>query len=403
MAKSLLHSRSQAIISNLNTTDITDLINGTEALVSECSVDIAQLGWGKGIFDFWRKTNSESLYKNAKEKIEYYSKYRKIQPTEIEKYKKYALKSGIEFNSIQAFIQTNTNQGNLSAVNEKKQCGTSVDLRSDVLGPVRDQDSIGWCYAFAASELLTYKLKQKVSAADLAINYNHTWYNNILNKVFDGEQNFEGGWEDSAIKATIKKGGACLERNLRSEDNGFASLKKTLTEIDTIKKNSKLSPVVSCSAAPRAMFPYIATNDFVSIIENSNKTDFMSLLSDKSCYPRINLNNVKVKYSMAILESGRNKLCNEIDKQLDNKNIAAIGYNSEALYNIDAKVGIANHASVVVGRRFNSTKGECEYLIRNSWGRGCNQYDGRLNCEEGHIWMPKSVLVKGLQDVTYLE
>jgi C1A family cysteine protease len=401
-ARSDISIYSANLIAELNLKDVSSYINETEKLVKDCRIDIAQFGWGKGIFDFWRKTNSEFLYTDAKELIEHYSKYRKISKKEFENYQLRASQFGLDLKSINSFIETNSNKGNASLLKEKISCATKIDLRNETLGQVRDQDTIGWCYAFAAADLLTYKLKTKISAADLAINYNHIWYNSILNKLGNGEQDSLGGWSDDAINATIKKGGACLEKNLRSEDNGFASLKKTLVEIDSIKNNAKTTPVISCAVAPRAMFPTLATNDYLNIIENSSKMEFMSLLSDKSCSPRISLKNIKIKKISAYLEKGRDELCNEIDKQLDSKNIVSISYNSESLYDIETKKN-SNHASVIVGKKFNSTSGECEYLIRNSWGRGCNAYDGRLNCEEGNIWMPKSVLVKGLQDVTYLE
>src|SRR5687768_14647529 len=34
------------------------------------------------------------------------------------------------------------------------------------------RNSVGWCYAYAAADLVSFKLKRKVSAADIAINYN---------------------------------------------------------------------------------------------------------------------------------------------------------------------------------------------------------------------------------------
>ena len=60
------------------------------------------------------------------------------------------------------------------------------------------------------------------------------------------------------------------------------------------------------------------------------------------------------------------------------------------------------HASVVAGREFNPKTGECEYLIKNSWGRGA-KYDSSLRAEEGYVWMPKSYLSEGLQSVTTFE
>lgn len=393
---------SNYIKTRFETEDVSIEIAQAEKLVKECHIDISKFGWGNGIFEFWKKQNKEFLYKNSKEQIEHNAKYRKILPSEIENYKSYAARMGIDSKTINTFIETHNSQGIQSSLKEQKSCSPKIDLRSNILGPVRDQDTVGWCYAFAASDLLTYKLKKTISAADLAINYNNTWINYMLNKLGDGEQDFIGGWEDDAINGIAKKGGACLEKNLRSEDNGYALLKKTLEDLDKLKTNNGKYTNINCSQAAHAMFPSIKTAEYLNIIDNSSKVEFMALLSDKTCEPRISLKGIKAKKMSAIFESGSNQLCDQIDNQLNAKNIVSIGYNAKSLYNIDAKE-TSLHASVVVGRRFNSTNGECEYLIRNSWGRGCSRYDYRLKCEEGNIWMPKSVLVKGLKDVTYLQ
>lgn len=288
-----------------------------------------------------------------------------------------------------------------SLIENPNKCQKKIDLRNDSLGSVRDQDSIGWCYAFAASDLLSYKLKKKISAADLAINFNDTWLNNLFKKMGNGEQDFAGGQEDEAIKATSKKGGACLEENFKSDDNGYAQLKTTLETIDHLQIIPETGLSSTCSNATHALFPHVKTSDYLNIMKHTSRNELVRMLSAKACAPRIPLDNLKPKLHRAYLEKGRYELFNKIDQQLSNNNIVSIGYNAKALFDINTNKKGA-HASVVVGRRFNARNGECEYLIRNSWGRGCSAYDRRLSCEEGNIWVPKSVLVKGIIDVTYL-
>jgi hypothetical protein len=48
------------------------------------------------------------------------------------------------------------------------------------------------------------------------------------------------------------------------------------------------------------------------------------------------------------------------------------------------------HASVVIGRRMSG--GQCQYLVKNSWGNQCNgngqyAYDSRHQCEGGKLWI----------------
>ena len=40
------------------------------------------------------------------------------------------------------------------------------------------------------------------------------------------------------------------------------------------------------------------------------------------------------------------------------------------------------------------SNGRCTYVIRNSWGMGCENYDRDYDCKDGHIYVPKEIFVK---------
>ena len=51
------------------------------------------------------------------------------------------------------------------------------------------------------------------------------------------------------------------------------------------------------------------------------------------------------------------------------------------------------HVSSIVGRRARGS--QCQYLVRNSWGRSCNKgYDTANPCEEGKIWVDSADLIR---------
>ncbi len=52
----------------------------------------------------------------------------------------------------------------------------NIDLRNEILGKVRNQGPIAWCYAFSAADMLNehYQIAEKISAADVAIGYNQS-------------------------------------------------------------------------------------------------------------------------------------------------------------------------------------------------------------------------------------
>jgi hypothetical protein len=92
-----------------------------------------------------------------------------------------------------------------------------------------------------------------------------------------------------------------------------------------------------------------------------------------------------------------------MNQQLDSNNIVGISYLLSFLKNSHDYYKLSGHASTVVGRNYNEKTGDCEYLIRNSWGPGCASYDALFACHDGHILVPEFALQRGLNGVGYLK
>lgn len=69
------------------------------------------------------------------------------------------------------------------------------------------------------------------------------------------------------------------------------------------------------------------------------------------------------------------------------------------------------HTSLVVGRKWNKDKQQCELLVRQSYGPHCKGYcvDGKCDpysnefkCEGGNIWISENDLINSILQVTYL-
>ncbi|AFY00795.1 C1 family peptidase [Bdellovibrio bacteriovorus] len=390
------------------TTDVAREVEYIQETVRTCNVNIAKFGWGRGIFDYWKTTGYNGQLTTLQNKIEHESMYKDVE-AELNEYKKYATILGLDPSKTNSYYDTYRQQGRQSRDREENTC-QAVDLRNDTLGPVRDQDGIGWCYAFAAADLLTYRLGKKVSAVDLALNYNDKWDNNLLKQVGWAEHEFEGAAsrnsQEVTIEKTAQKGGACLEENLRSEDNGPASLMENLIQLDKLKRDTAELTPIRCPSAQK-IFPTINTKELMDIAKESSRASFIASLSNKACEPRISLKGIEVERKGShllgdALKNDKSEMFAALDEQLNRKNIVAISYYASILYNANAPV-TGGHASSIVGRKYNRKSGECEYLIRNSWGRGCNSYDTRYKCEEGNIWIPKSIVSKGLRNVSYIK
>ena len=74
----------------------------------------------------------------------------------------------------------------------------------------------------------------------------------------------------------------------------------------------------------------------------------------------------------------------------------ATGKHTNALCN---KEGL--HASVLIGRR-PGPRG-CQYLVHNSHGTSCNQYDKKWECKDGKIWVDEESLFKNTMGLTFVE
>jgi hypothetical protein len=79
----------------------------------------------------------------------------------------------------------------------------------------------------------------------------------------------------------------------------------------------------------------------------------------------------------------------------------------------DGHGGNGRHESLIIGRR-RDAKGNCQYLIRNSWGKSCLHktkttavaiYSTDWDCEEGKgsLWVDRESLGKSLFEVSYLK
>jgi hypothetical protein len=94
----------------------------------------------------------------------------------------------------------------------------------------------------------------------------------------------------------------------------------------------------------------------------------------------------------------------QIDTQLNQKNPVAIMYGSIALRDRHSPyMWAADHASIIVGRKWNPVTHDCDYLIRNSWGKGDSRYDSFYQSEAGNIWVPKEEIFKSVAAIDYLQ
>lgn len=390
------------IIANFKERDVADSVDRFQMLLRKCDIPLSNFGIGDGALDFWKTQGYEAAYKDAKDRLEYNSQFR-TDPSAAGDVKKYGEKLQLNSREVERYIENYWAKGSTSLTKEKASCQPIVDLRDNRLGPVRDQDSVGWCYSFVAADLLSFKLGKKISAADVAVSNNDTWTNAILKKFGRSEVDIERGFPEDAIEGTKSKGW-CLESKFSSEDNSNWDLKTLIEQTEAIKKkfpNEAAGGNSNCGQA-LLLFGGLNLQSLMQTVERSSRSSLIPALADRACSPRIKNLDVQVVSDSVTYSSDKSPLFKMIDGQLNNKNIAGIGYEVAVLTNRNYKEGLGAHSGIIVGRKFNSQTNECEYLIRNSWGRGCSLYDSSYKCEEGNIWVPKAALYKGIMVVRYI-
>ena len=225
---------------------------------------------------------------------------------------------------------------------------SSVDLSAS-LGEVRSQDNAAnWCYAFGAADLISFYLKQKISAADIAFQETPGIRNRT--DILDTE----GGSMQKSVERTLQRG-ACLESQLPSHP---------------LKLQSDLN------ADPESFWRRV----------------------DIACQSRISFPSVQVVKDY----SKKKALIRKINSVLDTDNVVEVRIDASIFKTPDVGRRKVNHDVLVVGRRWNSEDGVCEYKIRNSWGPDCKRYREDVVCENGNLWLTEDDVMRASKEMIYL-
>lgn len=285
----------------------------------------------------------------------------------------------------------------------------NVNLRmGPTLNYVRNQKSLGWCYAYSLSDLIGHRLGKKVSPFDLALGLYRSYEEYGLDSVAQATD-LAGGRVSLTFKAAQSRG-VCLESKVSASGDLSArmlykvdDLADQIAKIDRRATNYAMQVqrlVYQNSFALHRVFPTSTMAELVDAFLNL-KDGAKPLISvvDNICGERTPIDSMKLK----IAKEGPNVVAT-LKRILAKGTPLTIGYSSDTLKDIKFR-GPVSHASTVIGMRKNRA-GECEFLIRNSWG-GMNskQYDPavRQNFLQGTFWVPESLMKEMAHQVHYLE
>lgn len=294
-------------------------------------------------------------------------------------------------------------------------CENKINQNSAVnLNNTRNQDSVGWCYAFVASDLVSYRLNKKISAVSLFDTSDKT----IEQDVTTGSK-IGGDIKYSITYSLNKRKGFCLEADLPSSDFKFCTDQAYLGFLNDILTRSREKRLESdlqsdqCLAQNlKSAFPGINLGQMLNYTKKNNQFRLVEYLYESQCKVSLQEEASKIRVQKLNAKDVSSEiLLKRLHDQINNNDVAAIGYD----YNkINQEKNEGAHGSLVVGRRTNPATGSCEFLVRNSWGKDCTLTENPgLSCykdctggtcrDTGHFWVEENFLSQSLIDVTYLE
>lgn len=285
---------------------------------------------------------------------------------------------------------------------ESKNC-KEITLSNDAVNfsNTRNQDGIGWCYAYAASDLLSFKYNQRLSSISFS-----SRTHSLKDQFSDPRK--QGADVREAIEDSYKRlKGFCLESSLKSTDVNFCRF-KDINELLTFISLGAHEELSSCSESDiKSIFPDIN----ISMIQNGlsvSERTFLEKLIDEHCRKnKLIRSEPKIKTFIAPYANSE-QIKNVIDRELLKNNPVIWAFD---VHKITGQSGSGDHAGMVMGKTFNPQTKKCEYLIRNSWGKSCPfEMDGKPSrCHEvngrqtGYFYVTEEHLLSNSSGAYYAE
>lgn len=276
---------------------------------------------------------------------------------------------------------------------------TNRDLRNHgALNVVRNQGSLGWCFAYAAADIYGYALNTRVSAFDIAIsNYreNPSYGINstpLVTSLRAGRQDF--------VYSSLQRWGICPDRRLSTfypdapakivAIENMANQVANIRETGAARRSQIVRLVQRNFQMLVTMIPGVPYNQMVEAFEDIDPRErpLVSVVDNFCQGHRLGIDQLHKGGASYV---SRDYAVTRIRHLLNQNYPVLLGYNAQTLREPNF-VGPVNHASVIVGTRM--FRGRCEYLLKNSWGEfNRNNYHPSLwnvfSADNNYVWIPE--------------
>lgn len=320
----------------------------------------------------------------------------------------------------QNLTQTNFNLSVRALVVETSEC-KPMDLNPNTVlknMPVLDQDGMGICYAFTASQMIEYEAKKN------GINRSFSSIDaSFVTKAKDKAATFQldSGQVDKVIKAILKEGVAsrnCIDNVIKKHTKGTSlSSEEFLSLVEDVwmaRRTNSTDAKIKTDLKSTCDRYGISTHQFTDLLKDLNKP-FKTYLYDM--FKECNLDRLEAKAIQRLdlelktkVTGSNSEMVKFMDNILDKKNIPNLAICAEILQgkpnhqgllpsdkreykkNKDGKRDCGSHSVLVTARR--KVGHTCEYLIRNSWGGSWAPKDMKCACKTPKAYYPDCSLNK---------
>lgn len=288
----------------------------------------------------------------------------------------------------------------------------SPELKEFFMKPSHQGD-VGWCFGYAASDVLSQKLGKPISAVHVSANYISRissvgkWARGLLH---GDTVTPEGGFIGSAIKDARKLGQVCTDDGVpfmgvfQVQPYAFSvGTGSFLTALKNYRENNcdSLCETVVDSGI-KYYFSRLHVVDVKKYIMTTAETSLEKVffaLTDSSCAnKRVNVPQ-KLSIESTTQQAYRPEHENyeptrdiiyRLDRALERNKVVGLEYNAKYITHVGGVFG-GFHASSIVARK--TIGKQCHYLVRNSWGTSCNYSDGVIcEKEQGGYWVNAKTL-----------
>lgn len=281
----------------------------------------------------------------------------------------------------------------------ERSCPT-VDLTHDFnFGSPKSQKQLGWCFSYAAADVVSLELGRPVSSFDIALSVFRA--RTDFSKPHEAITELHGGNVFETFDA-IKNVGVCdgtkfssthpMSAKILPKVEAFAEQMRALKMQGRLSELEVRRQVTVNSFNLHAIFPRTTLAEFYQIFTQLDvKQPALITLADAVCGQRQSIPNFR--YGIAYDKA---KKINALKTVLRNKHGLWIQYSEKSLEDLNY-VGRFGHASSILGMRYDKPSKKCEFLIRNSYGNfGQRGYDKKLVTKyaNGNVWVDEDVIQK---------